>query len=113
MIENYNKTTKFLDAINPYKYLEARNKMRLQILNQKKQEKLEKETEINFKGFILANKLKSEYEKQLREEIGEETINKTPNLKEEQKEKQKDGEIKSTKKEKKKKKKKKDVSEKK
>lgn len=109
MIENYNKTAKFLDSINPYKYLEARNKMRLQILNQKKQEKLEKEAEINFKGFMLANKLKSEYEKQLREEIGEETANKTPNLKEEQ---SNDADVKSSKKTKKhkKKKKKEDVS---
>jgi len=67
LIANYNQTTKFLDSINPYKYLEARNKLRMQRMNQKKQEFLEKEAEDNLKGFILANQLKDKYEQNMRD----------------------------------------------
>ena len=70
--ENYQKTQKFLEEISPYRYLEARNKLRMQSLRQKKQEMIDQENDESFKGFILANKLKNEYEKNVRDVIGDE-----------------------------------------
>lgn len=96
MIENYKKTMKFLDTINPYKYLEARNKNRLQQLNQKKQELLDRESEENLKGFIIANKLKKRYENNLREILQkDEDGSKPPEDLKEEDEKSKFTEVKS------------------
>ena len=79
MTENYQKTMQFLDSINPYKYLEARNKLRIQSMNQKKQEKLEKENEKNLQEFIIAKRFQDQYEKIVKDEIKEKD---SPELKE-------------------------------